>query len=138
MRYLLDTCVLSELVKPRPTAPVVQWIGEQDEQVLFLSVITIGELHKGIAKLAAGPRRDQLEQWVNLDLADRFDDRILAIDAAVAAAWGQLLGDGEVRGLSLPVVDALIAATAVVHGCAVVTRNVADFERTGVEVVCPW
>lgn len=138
MNYLLDTCVLSELVKPQPEPKVVDWVGDQDEYCLFLSVITIGELHKGIAKLPDGPRRTRLEFWVAEDLTARFDKRILSVDTRVAATWGAMLGEAEAAGSSLPVVDALIGATASVHGCVVVTRNVADFERTGVDVENPW
>lgn len=138
MNYLLDTCVLSELVKPQPEPKVVQWVGDRDEYRLFLSVVTIGELHKGVAKLPHGPRRTGLETWVAGDLSARFDKRILPVDIRVAATWGVMLGEAEAKGNPLPVVDALISATAAVHGCVVVTRNVADFERTGVEVEDPW
>ena len=138
MNYLLDTCVLSELVKPQPEPKVVDWVGDRDEYCLFLSVITIGELHKGIAKLPDGPRRARLESWVAVDLKARFGERILPVDTRVAATWGVILGEAEAQGSPLPVVDALIGATASVHGCVVVTRNVADFERTGVEVENPW
>ena len=138
MNFLLDTCVLSELVKPQPEPKVVAWVGAQDEYCLFLSVITIGELHKGIAKLPDGPRRTRLEFWVAEDLTARFDKRILAVDSHVAASWGAMLGEAEAKGSPLPVVDALISATASVHGCVVVTRNVADFERTGIAVENPW
>ena len=138
MRYLLDTCVLSELVKPKPEAAVVGWVEGQDEHRLFLSVITLGELHKGVAKLPAGRRREQLETWIEEDLAGRFRGRVLPVDSAVAATSGVILGEAEVGGRSLPVIDALIGATAKVHGCVVVTRNVADLERTGAEVLDPW
>ncbi len=138
MNYLLDTCVISELVKPQPEPKVVQWVADRDEYCLFLSVITIGELHKGIAKLPDGPRRTRLDSWVMNDLTARFDKRILSVDTRVAAAWGAMLGETEAAGSSLPVVDALIGATASVHGCVLVTRNVADFERTGVDVENPW
>ncbi|HSN57299.1 MAG TPA: type II toxin-antitoxin system VapC family toxin [Candidatus Sulfomarinibacteraceae bacterium] len=138
MRYLLDTCVLSELVRPKPASNVVRWVGDQDEHRLFLSVVTIGELHKGVAKLPAGTRRARLETWVEVDLAGRFHGRVLPVDGAVAAAWGVMLGEAEAGGVPLPVIDALIGATAKVHGCAVVTRNVADLERTGAHVVNPW
>ena len=138
MNFLLDTCVLSELVKPQPEPKVVQWVGDRDEYRLFLSVVTIGELHKGVAKLPHGPRRTGLESWVARDLTARFDKRILPVDIRVAAAWGVMLGEAEAKGSPLPVVDALISATASVHGCVVVTRNVADFERTGIEVEDPW
>jgi len=138
VRYLLDTCVLSELVRPKPDAKVVSWVDGQDEHHLFLSVITIGELHKGIAKLPAGLRRARLEQWIKEDLAARFHQRILPVDTMVASAWGAMLGEAEAGGAPLPVVDALIGATAKVHGCAVVTRNVVDLERTAIEVINPW
>ena len=138
MRYLLDTCVLSELVRPKPNAKVVSWVDGRDEHQLFLSVITIGELHKGIAKLPPGQHRARLEQWVEEDLAARFHQRILSIDTMVASAWGAMLGEAEAGGAPLPVVDALIGATAKVHGCAVVTRNVVDLERTAIEVINPW
>ena len=117
---------------------VVRWLGDQDEHHLFLSVVTIGELHKGVAKLPAGARREHIEAWIERDLASRFHGRILAVDEEVATAWGVMLGKAEARGASLPVIDALIGATASVHRCAVVTRNVADLERTGIDVVNPW
>ena len=138
MRYLLDTCVVSELTKPRPNQAVVRWVNCHDEHGMFLSVLTIGELHKGIAKLPTGPRRERLETWVREDLSSRFHGRILPVDTEVAATWGAMLGVAEVGGGPLPVVDALIGATARVHGCVVVTRNVTDLERTGAKVVSPW
>ena len=138
MRYLLDTCVLSELVKPKPEAKVVKWVDDQDEHHLFLSVVTIGEVHKGIAKLPAGPRRARLEDWVEGELTSRFHRRILPVDTVVAATWGEMLGVAEVGGGPLPVIDALIGATAKVYSCTVVTRNEIDLIRTGVEVINPW
>lgn len=138
MSYLLDTCVLSELVRSRPAPGVCDWVAAQPEHALFLSVITVGELHKGLAKLDVGPRRHALERWIEDDLTRRFSGRILSVDAAVARVWGEMLGAAEVAGASLAAIDALIAATARVHGCAVVTRNEPDFRPTGIEVVNPW
>ena len=138
MRYLLDTCVLSELVKPKPEKNVIEWVDAHDEHQLFLSVVTIGELHKGIAKLPEGERRTRLEKWVEEDLTSRFHQRIFSVDSDVASTWGSMLGEAEAGGTPLPVVDALIGATAKVHECTVVTRNVADLERTGVDVINPW
>ena len=138
MSFLLDTCVLSELVKPRPSTAVCDWVAAQNEDRLFLSVITVGELQKGISKLPPGRRRTELQKWFEGDLLIRFQGRILGIDTAVAGAWGVMLGEAEGRGRPLPVIDALIAATAKVHGCAVVTRNEADIEPTGIELVNPW
>lgn len=138
MNFLLDTCVLSEIVKVSPNPAVVEWVAAQDEHRLFLSVITIGELHKGIARLASGSRRETLRQWLDDDLQDRFRGRVLGIDSGIAREWGTILAEAENRGRPLPAIDALIAASAKVHTCAVVTRNVGDFEPTGVEVVNPW
>jgi predicted nucleic acid-binding protein len=136
--WLLDTCVISELVRPRPKASVVRWVQERDEDELFLSVITIGELEKGIAKLPDSTKRVTLEQWVRRELADRFRDRLLVIDSGVAARWGAMVGASEARGLPLPVIDSLIAATSLQHDLAVVTRNTDDFERCGARCFNPW
>jgi predicted nucleic acid-binding protein len=136
--WLLDTCVLSELVRPRPKASVVRWIGERDEGDLFLSVITIGELEKGIAKLPDSTKRATLEQWVRRDLADRFRGRLLVIDAGVAARWGALVGVSEARGQPLPVMDSLIAATSLQRDLTIVTRNTDDLERCGARCFNPW
>ena len=138
MSWLLDTCVISELVRPRPKASVVSWIRERDEDELFLSVITIGELEKGIAKLPDSARRATLEQWVRRELADRFRDRLLGIDSSIAARWGRIVGVSEARGQSLPVIDSLIAATSLQHDLTVVTRNADDFERCGARCLNPW
>ena len=138
MSFLLDTCVVSELIKPQPNPGVRGWVDEHDESLLHLSVVTLGELHKEIAKLPPGERRERLLQWVGHDLVLRFEGRLLAVDLAVAVRWGWLLGEAERSGRPLPVVDALIAAAALVHRCAVVTRDAGHLVRTGVEVVNPW
>ncbi len=138
MSWLLDTCVVSELVRPRPKASVVSWVLERDEDELFLSVITIGELEKGIARLPDSPKRIALEQWVRRELADRFRDRLLAVDSGVAARWGALVGASEARGQTLPVIDSLIAATGLQHDLTVVTRNTDDLERCGARCFNPW
>lgn len=138
MSFLLDTCVLSELVRPNPSPTVLTWVGEADEEALFLSVITIGELEKGIAKPPASAKRTRLERWLRKDLAERFGPRVLPIDVAVAAQWGALTGESEQRGQPLPVIDSLIAATSLEHDLSVVTRNSADFERCGARCINPW
>lgn len=138
MSWLLDTCVISELAKPRPAASVVAWIRGCAEDQLFISVITLGELEKGIAKLPGSARRKALESWVRSDVAERFRGRVLAVDADVASRWGTLSGASEVRGRPLPVLDCLIAATSLQHGLTVVTRNTDDLERCGARCLNPW
>jgi toxin FitB len=136
--YLLDTCVLSELVKTSPRRQVVEWVDAQDESALFLSTLTIGELEKGIAKLPASARKTRITGWVRRDLTARFGSRLLPIDVRVASRWGAITGEAERHGAPLPVVDSLIAATALVHDLQVVSRNVDDFDRCGVDCVDPW
>lgn len=138
MSFLLDTCVLSELVRPRPTTSVLAWLEAQDEGALFVSVLTLGELHKGIAKLAHGSRKKLLSDWVQGALVPRFGPRLLPVDNAVAAAWGEISGEHERAGTPLPVIDSLIAATARVHGLTVVTRNAKHFRQCDATVIDPW
>jgi predicted nucleic acid-binding protein len=138
VKYLLDTCLISELVKKEPNPAVVSWLDEQDEQKLFLSVLNLGELQKGISKLPDGTKKDELQAWVALDLVERFTGRILEIDLETALCWGRLQGEAEQAGEKLPVMDSLIAATAAAHGLIVVTRNVRDIERCKVRVCNPW
>jgi toxin FitB len=138
VKYLLDTCLVSELVKKEPNPAVVGWLDEQDEHKLFLSVLNLGELQKGISKLPDGTKKNELQAWVALDLVERFTGRILEIDLETALCWGRLQGEGEQAGEKLPVMDSLIAATAAAHGLIVVTRNVRDIERCGVRVCNPW
>ena len=138
MKFLLDTCLISELVKKEPNPKVVTWLDERSESALFLSVLTIGELQKGISKLAAGTRKDELQAWVEHDVADRFEGRILEVDLETVLVWGKLQGEAEQRGERLPVMDSLIAATAKAHGLYVVTRNARDLERCQAKVFNPW
>ena len=138
MKYLLDTCLISELVRKEPNLAVVNWLDGQDEQKLFLSVLNLGELQKGISKLPDGAQKDELQAWIALDLVERFTGRILEIDLETALSWGRLQGEAEQSGEKLPVMDSLIAATAAAHGLVVVTRNVKDMERCGARVYNPW
>lgn len=137
MTYLLDTCALSEFTKPKPSASVDAWFAQIPEGTDFVSVLTLGELEKGIAKLATSRRRASLEKWFG-DLRGRFSSRILAVDEPVALEWGRITARGELAGHPIPSIDALIAATAIVHGLAVVTRNASDIARTGAPIIDPW
>jgi hypothetical protein len=138
VKYLLDTNVVSELVKREPNPGVGRWVDERDESTLFLSVITFGELQKGIKKLGDEKRAERLQIWVNQELAKRFEGRVLPIDLEVAFTWGRIQGVSEKSGLKLPVIDSLIAATAIAHNLIVVSRNVHDLERCQVTVHNPW
>ena len=138
MRSLLDTCVISELTKPRPAAKVLTWLDVQDELGLFLSVITLGEIQKGLTKLPASRKRRQLQQWVEQDLPRRFTGRILVVDQEVALRWGVISATAEQQGRPVPVLDGLLAATALVAGLTLVTRNTPHMEATGVPLVDPW
>ena len=138
MRFLLDTSLISELVRARPEKKVVAWVGSVDDDLLALSVLTIGELHKGAAKLAPGPHQLKLARWIDQELRLRFQGRVLPVTEEVAGVWGRLSGEAEALGKKLPVIDALLGATALVHGLTVVTRNTADIARTGATVLNPW
>jgi len=138
MKYLLDTCVISELVKKEPHPSVIRWMDTGDESKMYLSVLTLGEIIKGINKLPNCDRREKLQSWVTNDLVQRFGSRLLEIDAEISMAWGTMLGEAERLGEKLPVVDSLIAASANVHDLIVVTRNVKDMERCRTKVFNPW
>lgn len=135
--FLLDTNVASEMVRPKPHPGVMQWVAAADESLLYLSVVTLGEIRKGIAARPDPARQARLESWLH-GLVDRFSDRILPINLAVADRWGYLAGKCKAKGLTLPVVDGLLAATALQHDLILVTRNVKDVQDTGVGTLDPW
>ncbi len=136
--FLLDTNVISELVKAEPDPNVVHWIEETEETTLFLSVLTLGEIRSGIERLNRGRRRGRLESWLAVDLRRRFQNRILTISDGIAERWGALSAMAARRGKPLPVVDGLLAATALHHDLMFVTRNSADISGTGVFSLNPW
>ena len=136
--FLLDTNVISELVKPRPEANVTRWIEGTDESLLYLSVLTLGEIRRGIAALTQSRRRAALEAWLDKDLRARFEDRILAIDQEVADRWGLLTAAARNGGIVLPVIDGLLAATALEHNLTLVTRDTGQIPSMGVAVFNPW
>ncbi len=138
MRYLLDTNVISELIAKQPNRQVVRWIDDLDTDSVYLSVVTIGELRKGIEKLADSPRRDTLKTWLTDDLLVRFSGRVLPVDIEVMLTWGELTGRMERVGRRLPAIDSIIAALAIRHSCSLVTRNEDDFKDTGVTILNPW
>ena len=138
MTFLLDTCVISELVAKQPNLRVAQWVDSIDEDKLFLSAITIGEIKRGIEKLANSSRKTALVEWLGADLLIRFADRILPIDIPVMLAWGQLTAGLEKQGRRMPAIDALIAATCLQGRLDLVTRNETDFAHSGVTVLNPW
>jgi toxin FitB len=133
--YLLDTNVLSETRKRQPAAGVADWIAATPRDRLHVSVLTLGEIEQGITKIRGRGDRHQaaaLERWLG-DVQAGFEDRVLPVTIPVATAWGR-----QQNAQPLPVIDALIAATAQVHGLTVVTRNVKDFELAGVQVLDPF
>jgi predicted nucleic acid-binding protein len=136
MTWLFDTTLVSEVDKPRPDAGVMAWLASNVHPA-FLSVITIGEMKSGIERMPQSPRRATLALRLNEILAE-FEARILSVTTEVTLEWGRLAGAAAAVGRTLPILDSLIAATALVHNLTVVTRNVGDFEACGVPTVNPW
>lgn len=138
MRYLIDTCVISEIVKRIPERKVLDWVRSRDEGSLHLSVLTIGEIQKGISKLRDARKAKHLQKWIDEDLRKRFAGRILGISLEVAFRWGVISGSAERDGRKIPVIDGLLAATALESGLTIVTRNVDHLRGTGAAVLNPW
>ncbi|MEO8371509.1 MAG: type II toxin-antitoxin system VapC family toxin [Candidatus Solibacter sp.] len=136
--FLLDTNVVSELIKPKPDENVVRWIEETDESILFLSVLTLGEIRQGVERLRSGRRRGRLESWLQVDLPSRFQGRILGIDEAITDRWGRVTATAAAKGKPAPVIDGLLAATALHHNLTLVSRNTPDVVGTGVPTLNPW
>ncbi len=136
--FLLDTNVISELVKPRPEPSVTIWIETTDETLLYLSVLTLGEIRRGVVALPNARRRVRLEAWLEKDLKSRFHGRILSIDDRVADRWGLLMARALKNGIVLPVIDGLLAATALQHNLTFVTRDTRTIAAAGVAVFNPW
>jgi hypothetical protein len=138
MRLLLDTNVLSEVTKPSPDEGVLRWIHGLDEDRTFISIVSIAEIRRGVALMDSGRKRDALGEWLAHDLPQRFENRIIPVEKAVALAWGDLMALAKRSGRGLASMDGLIAATAVAHQLTLATRNTRDFEGFGVDIINPW
>ena len=138
MNYLLDTCLISELAKSKPDEKVVDWVLGENETGFYISVLTFGELHKGIEKLPKSKKKEELRSWIEDELKNRFQNRIIGIDMRVSILWGKIQCITEKKGKPMPAIDSLIAATALAHDLTVVTRNVSDMEQSGVRLLNPW
>lgn len=138
MNIVIDTNVLSEMSRTAPDANVLRWLAELDEDRAFVSVVTLGELRRGVLLLDPGRRRDALTEWLSHEMLDRFAGRVLPVDAAAAEAWAELMAESKRNGLQPSPLDGFIAASALSRGMALATRNVRDFVAFGVELVNPW
>lgn len=137
MNYLIDTCVVSELRKPVPDESVLTWFQSCDAEKLYISSLSIGELHYGISLLPDGKKKNDVMIWFN-QVIDVFSGRILSITDVVSIIWGNMRAQARKKGLVLPVIDGLLAATAEAHHLVLVTRNIKDMEITGALFYDPW
>ena len=135
MSYLLDTNVISELVRPKPAKTVLAWFENIPSEALHISVLTLGEIRKGVECMPDGARREKLRLWLEHELTGWFGAMVLPVDIPVADRWGRLLAR---MGRPVPSIDSLLAATALHHELRLVTRNQKDFDFPGLEVVNPW
>jgi toxin FitB len=136
--FLLDTNLPSELFRPLPNRNVSQWLARQQKPLLFLSVVTLGELRKRAVLLPPGKKRSRLEEAIASLISSWFSARILPVTRAIAERWGAMDGECKLKGTSLSTADGMIAATAFEHGLTLVTRNVRDFVDLGVSLLNPW
>ncbi|MCC2646928.1 MAG: PilT protein-like protein [Rickettsiaceae bacterium] len=135
MNYLLDTNIISELVKANPNKNLKTWLSNIPSNNLYLSVLTLGEIRKGLEGIKDYARKEKIRLWLEQELPLWFNNRILPIDLFVADRWGRMLGEAE---RPLPAIDSLIAATALHYDLIMVTRNIEDFDYPGLEVINPW
>ena len=138
MKFILDTCVISELITKKPKPQVVEFVDALESDEVFLSVITIGEIIKGIEKLSDSPRKTELRRCLQDDLLARFQGKILPLDTDTIVEWGMLSARTEAAGKPMPAIDSLIAATTLANKMTLVTRNVSDFDGAGIEIANPW
>ncbi|MCX7115660.1 MAG: type II toxin-antitoxin system VapC family toxin [Gammaproteobacteria bacterium] len=137
MKVLLDTCVLSASRHPVDAIIVQRSLQDIEANDLFLSVISMGEITKGISLLPPSKKREELHRWA-LHVEQVYADRLLTITHDIAHSWGELTANAQLKGITIPVSDGLIAATALAHGLHLMTRNTVDFKATGVLLVNPW
>lgn len=137
MNYLLDTCVISEILKPAPGSRVMMWINSIPSERLFLCSITIGEIRRGLTKLPESKKKERLTDWLNT-LLENYQDRIHSIDITVAENWGIMQGKAENEGMPMSSIDSLIAATSYTHNLILVTRNEEDFQASKLSIINPW
>ncbi len=135
MSYLLDTNIVSETVRRNPNKTLISWLDQIPGEALFVSVLTLGEIRKGVEALADRKRREKLRLWLEHELPTWFEDRVLPVDLAVADRWGRLLAE---VGRPVPTIDSLLAATALHHELRLVTRNAKDFDYPGLDVINPF
>lgn len=138
VNYLLDTDVICEPTRPRPDRAVLAWLSGMDEDRLYISAATLAEVQRGVSRLARGNRREGIQQWLDCDVLERFGDRILPVDHAVAVQWGQIMAEAESNGRTMNLLDGFIAATAMAKDLTLVTRNIADFRDSVPQIVNPW
>jgi predicted nucleic acid-binding protein len=136
--YLVDTNIPSELTRDTPDARVADFLRKAGKEGVFLSVMTIGEICKGIDMLPVSQKRDGLQRWLDIDVRSWFAGRILPVTESIAERWGHLAATAKQRGFALAVVDGIIAATALENDLAIVTRNMKDFTGLGVALLNPW
>jgi toxin FitB len=136
--YLLDTNVISEFSKKKPDERVRKWVDAQNEATLYLSVLTFGEIRKGITLLPQAKKRTELEKWLQTELPARFKDRLLPVTDGIAQIWGSMAAQAEMQGIPLSAIDGLLGATAANHDLTVATRNLPDFRGCNVPLINPW
>ena len=138
MAFLLDTNIISETIKARPERRVIDWLEDQRPEDLFLAAQTLGELARGAWKAKEKPRRERFATWIERDLAEQFEGRVLPFDGHAAVLWGRLMGNGDRAGRIPPAADTQIAAVAIHHELTLVTRNVGHFEYFDLKLLSPW
>ena len=137
MKFILDTNVVSELTKPKPDINVMNWFRNCPENKMYISSLTLGEIETGIRALAPCKRQNHLMLWLE-NLQNNFEPRILSVDVITALRWGEIRGNLRRKGINIPVIDGIIAATAITNNAVLVTRNIKDFNFPGIELINPW
>lgn len=138
MSFLLDTNIISEGAKPRPDPGVMDWLASMDEEQMFLSIVSLAELRHGVERMDKGGRKEALDIWLTEQLAPRFEERLLPVDIDTADQWGRIVARSQAMGRPIGAMDAFIAAHAQQHDLTLVTRNISDFEATGIRLFNPW